>query len=116
MTSYKIWYMRPRYFADGIMGYDFCQGAKRLPDVNNLEATHIKLKEVDAANLEAVFLHMQGENWSPNGKARSLIDTKGLRHTSMSIGDIVVTGNEVYTCDIRGFKLLGEQNVTPENA
>jgi hypothetical protein len=31
----------------------------------------------------------QGENWSPNGEARDLILAKGLRHTSMSVGDVI---------------------------
>jgi hypothetical protein len=33
---------------------------------------------------------MQAELWSPNGEARPLIYAKGLQHTSMSIGDVIV--------------------------
>lgn len=54
------------------------------------EKTHVYLKEVYAEDVEQVFFEMQGENWSPNGEARELIMSKGLRHTSMSVGDAVV--------------------------
>lgn len=33
---------------------------------------------------------MQGEIWSPNGEANELIRSKGLFHTSMSVGDCAV--------------------------
>jgi len=39
--------------------------------------------------LEKVFHHMQGEIWSPDGEARSLVYALGIRHTSMSVGDVV---------------------------
>jgi hypothetical protein len=32
---------------------------------------------------------MQGEVWSPNGEARELILSKGLEHTSMTVGDVI---------------------------
>jgi hypothetical protein len=40
-------------------------------------------------DLEEVFFLMQGEQWSPNGEARELIELLGLRHTSMSVGDLI---------------------------
>lgn len=38
---------------------------------------------------EQIFELMQGETWSPEGEARSLIEAVGLRHTSMSVGDCI---------------------------
>jgi len=38
---------------------------------------------------EQVFIHMQGEWWSPDGEARDLIKSLDLKHTSMSVGDVL---------------------------
>lgn len=58
------------------------------------------------ATLEEVYCVMQGENWSPMGEARDLIRSKGLSHTSLSIGDVVRIGQRYYECAAVGFKLL----------
>lgn len=102
MTTFEIWYMRPEWFRDGIMGAD--------PDPTNLDATHVHLKDLildgGEAQLERVFHTMQGEVWSPNGEARSLIAAKGLRHTSMSVGDVVRVNGDTFRVDSFGFKEL----------
>ena len=33
---------------------------------------------------------MRAENWSPNGEALDLLQSKGLEHTTMTIGDVLV--------------------------
>lgn len=60
-------------------------------DINCLDDTHVFLCSGDE-NLdpEDFFLNLQGERWSPNGEANSLIRSKNLAHTSMSVGDIIV--------------------------
>lgn len=70
--------------------------------IETLSATHTHLKDIEAESLEDVFHQMQGEVWSPNGEARSLILEKGLHHTSMSSGDIVIdeTGMASICCSI----------------
>jgi hypothetical protein len=99
-TTFAIWYMRPEWFRDGTFG--------ATPDVANLAATHVHLKDLELpggqAQLERVFYTMQGEVWSPNGEARELIEAKGLRHTSMSIGDVVVVNGETFVASTFGFK------------
>jgi len=85
MIKFQIWYMRPEFFQDGIVGM--------LPDLDDLPTTHIHLKDLDledGAQLERVYNHMQAEVWSPNGEARELIASKGLMHTSMAVGDVIV--------------------------
>jgi hypothetical protein len=84
--------MKPSFFRDGIMG------AK--PDPANLGATHVFLTTFEAPEgqaldhaLEDAFQHFQAENWSLNGEARALIARKGLGHTSMSVGDVVITND-----------------------
>lgn len=115
MPTYQIWYMRPEYFRDGIMGYDFCKEKGRLPNPKNLEKTHILLMEVTLKqdmHLEAIWMMMQGENWSPQGEAQPLIRSKGLKHTSMSMGDIVAVNGQTHMADRIGFKLLGDKDAT----
>lgn len=85
----EIWYMKPEFFRDGIMGYDWLVKYNLVPDVNDLTKTHVLLREIEAGGLDNAYSIQQGENWSPNGEARPLIEEKGLKHTSMSVGDII---------------------------
>lgn len=90
--KFHVWYMNRNWFPRGILGAQ--------PDPANLDATHVLLTEIVMANasgeltrtddLEWIFNAMQGEVWSPNGEARELIIRKGLVHTSMSVGDVIV--------------------------
>lgn len=102
-SKFQVWYMRPSFFGDGIMGIK--------PDPTNLAATHIHLKDLElpggTKQLQRVFDEMQGEMWSPNGEARGLIRSKGLQHTSMSVGDVIVDEDgRVVVVDNIGFKEL----------
>jgi len=49
---------------------------------------------------------MQGEIWSPNGEARPLIESLGLSHTSMSVGDVFEdeSTGKLYLCEFYSFK------------
>ena len=86
--DYKVYYMKPSHFRDGICGLN-------KPTVATLSDTHTFLRTVPIyivdpmSALERVYYQSQGEIWSPNGEARSLIEEKGLRHTSMSVGDVI---------------------------
>lgn len=101
--KYAVHYMRPDWFAQGIVGAG-------KPDPSNLAATHIHLKDVelpgDKRDLDRVFYEMQAEVWSPGGEARALIMSKGLRHTSMSVGDVIVCEGEVFVVAMFGFQQL----------
>ena len=102
--KYAIWYMKPDWFREGV-----CYAK---PDKANLEATHVHLMDVERADevteasLDGIWIDMQGERWSPNGEARGLIKAKGLRHTSMSVGDVIVADGETYLCASVGFEKL----------
>lgn len=104
--SSQIWYMRPEFFKDGIMGIRWLMKNNLLPTRATLSETHIHLIDVELDDLEEIFHYMQGENWSPHGEARELIEAKGLAHTSMSVGDIIVQGNKAFIVDNAGFKEL----------
>ena len=104
--TYQVWYMKPDWFRQGIC---FAK-----PDPMNLAKTHVLLRELslfsDKPSLGEVYHRMQGEIWSPNGEARSLIEEKGLQHTSMSVGDVIVDDDsgEVFLVANIGFKKIGK--------
>jgi hypothetical protein len=103
MAKWEIWYMKPSFFREGISGI--------IPV--DLSKTHEYLKTVEAKSLEGAYSMMQGEVWSPNGEARDLIMSKGLEHTSMSIGDVAVDENgTVWVCHTFGFKETQMRNPT----
>jgi hypothetical protein len=98
MMKYQIWYMKPS-FLRGVVGSS--------PDLNNLSATHVHLKDIEADNQEDALSRMRAENWSPNGEALDLLQSKGLQHTTMTIGDILVDESDaIYLVTGIGFSLL----------
>ena len=99
----EIWYMKPENFRDLIMGYDFSKDRVNI-DKNDLSKTHIHLGNIDIDDPEEIFEKLQGESWSPNGEAKELIQSKGLQHTSMSVGDIIKINGKVMIVDNTGFK------------
>jgi hypothetical protein len=101
MNAYDIYYMQSDRFRDFICGDE-------KPTVRELHDSHTKLTTVFADNLNEVYARMQAEHWSPNGEARELIRSKGLRHTSMSVGDVIldVGKNLYYVVSPVGFDLI----------
>ena len=51
--------------------------------------THAFVAEIEAKDLNEVYMYMQGEIWSPRGEMRNHIISSGNNHTSMSIGDVI---------------------------
>jgi hypothetical protein len=83
-----------------------------IPTPKALENTHVLLGTV-AQNqfftppLKNIFRAFQGENWSPDGEARDLVEEKGTHHTSMSIGDVVVLEDGIaWLCTWSGWERL----------
>ena len=101
--------MRSDFFRDGIKGYDWLKQRNLVPDLSDLTKSHVFLTLIEANSPEDAYFRMQGENWSPTGEARELIASKGLRHTSMSVGDIVIDHDSriAYILDRIGFRFLG---------
>jgi hypothetical protein len=111
MRLYSIWYKRPEFFRDGIMGLDWCFVNNKMPDPYALGKTHVKLMGLAAKDLNEVFRNMQGEVWSPHGEGKALLLKKGLVHTSMSVGDIAASDDalaNVFFVDTHGWKELKE--------
>ena len=83
MPRYQILYARrPTFHASGEIG------TARLT-VTEMQSTHVRLCEVEADSLDDAWRQMQAEIWSPNGEARGIIQSLGLTHTSMSVGDVI---------------------------
>ncbi len=102
--KFRVFYMRPEFFRDGIMGPE----QNQLPNPANIEKTHIALTDKEAPSLSRLFWEMQGEYWSPKGQAKPLIERRGLSHTSMSVGDIAVGEDGIaYMVDRIGWFELG---------
>jgi hypothetical protein len=95
VRPYRVYYAKNPVFLPN-------PGLKR----SNLGETHLWLKDLEAENLEDVFQKMQAEVWSPNGEARELILSKGLGHTSMSVGDVVydLKADRYFEVDMIGFR------------
>lgn len=101
--STEIWYQKPSVFG---------RVNEKNTDPENLNKTHVLLGRVLGRDLEDLFHDFQGDFWSPQGEARHLISSKGLGHTSMSTGDVIVVGGKAYIVAIVGFKRLGESDGT----
>ena len=102
--STEIWYASPESYRDSSMGYAWLEKEGMLPDPDNLGSSHVLLGKISERDLNQIYRIMQGENWSPEGEANSFIRSKGLHHTSMSIGDIIVVGGKTLMVDRSGFK------------
>lgn len=94
--STKVWYMRPAQWSQ-----------RRDFDPRNPEATHILLGSVASRSPDVIFTSLQGERWSPEGEARQLIWNMGLRHTSMSVGDVVEIDGRFHIAAFVGWIVKG---------
>ena len=95
----QVWYQRPEFYGDIRFG-------DVKVDPQALEETHIKLGEIHEKDPETIWQLLQAHNWSPESEAYDLIRRKGLRHTSMDVGDVVATTEGVFMVAACGFKKL----------
>ena len=107
MPHFDVFYMRPDFIKNGLLGYKYCKLQNKVPDPKALGVTHTYVKMLEAESLDDVFHKMLGEVWSPNGEARPLMEYLGLNHTSMCVGDVVVSEDGIaHMVDMFGFKPL----------
>lgn len=110
LVSYaEVWYKRkPTFRSDPGL------------DAGNLELTHVYVHNVqvdlrtDTADrqLDHVFQLMQGECWSNVGQAKRVLARRGVHHTSMSVGDVVVMPNDTaWECTDMGWRNIGKLHV-----
>jgi hypothetical protein len=109
MPTYQVFYARqPTFYPSGVLG------TPRIATAD-LQATHIHLCNIEVGNLDDAWQHMQAEQWSPNGEARPLIERLGLRHTSMSVGDVIRDeGGTYWECLDLGWRRVEDETETTE--
>jgi hypothetical protein len=85
----------------------FYKNSIELEDYNgeNLKDNYTLVRILNANSIDDVYYQMQGEIWSPNGERRELIEALGLKHTSMSVGDVIfhVESGRYFVVDNVGF-------------
>jgi hypothetical protein len=64
-------------------------------DLTRLSKTHVLVGTIKSKNKDEVWGMMQGDFWSPEGQANTMINNLGLRHTSMSVGDIIAIDDQM---------------------
>ena len=103
MSRFQVYYARrPTFHPSGEFG------TPRLT-ATTLQTSHVYLCQVEAGCRDDAFLQMQGENWSPHGEARELLQSLGLGHTSMSVADVLQDEGGVYwECLDQGWRRLAE--------
>lgn len=82
MAEYRIYYMKSEVFGDFSFG--------KLPVLSRLSETHVELRTMTADSLDCVYYEQQAHRWAQDYKTtNALLASKGLGHTSMSVGDVV---------------------------
>lgn len=106
--STEIWYMRDATARTYGLGLDFLRQHESgsVPTKKTYKTTHKLIGKIKQQNPERIFGMMQGERWSPDGEARTMLGKLGIHHTSMSVGDIIKTGTRVLFVDRNGFTPL----------
>lgn len=103
-----VWYQTPavRNAGFGTLNLSEVEGGDFIPTMGltHKAVCHFYIDEHKSPTiLDYTFQWMQGENWSPNGEANDHIRSLDLRHTSMSVGDIVQVEDRFYCCEPIGW-------------
>ena len=87
---------------------DYFEGENKVKTISkdDFDNGYVLLGMIRETNADKIFELMQGETWSPNGEANNLIRSKGLEHTSMSVGDVIRIGNKYLYCGSIGWRKM----------
>jgi len=110
--STEIWYWNDEAGRDMMMGANWLSKKGQMPTPETLSQTHVQIGTLRETDPDKVFSMMQGENWSPNGEARNLIQQSNTGHTSMSVGDIMKVGSTYLMVDRFGFHDISKQSTS----
>lgn len=102
----QIWYWKENIGHIMMQGFKSLQKDGKLPDLSNLNATHVLVGNLAETNPEKIFSMMQAEAWSSQNQAQDMIKRMGVGHTSMSVGDIIIIGKQALMVDTIGFTNL----------
>ena len=84
-------------------GSEYLKKINKLPNLRNLQNTHVLVGSIAETDPQKIFSLMQAEAWSPQDQARSMIERLGAGHTSMTTGDVIVNQNKIVMFDKKGF-------------
>jgi hypothetical protein len=101
MGSTKVWYYRPECGRDAHFA-DFGS----MIDPENLGKTHILLCQANFFTTEQIFIRLQDWPGDRFKETNDYLDSIGLAHTSMSIGDIAEIDGKLYLCVSHGWTTL----------
>lgn len=106
--STEIWYRAGKAASALSRGLAFLQEheSENVPTLQNYKTSHKLVGEIVEKRPERIFGMMQGAQWSQVGEATTMLRRLGIHHTSMSVGDIIKTGNKVLFVDRDGFTPL----------
>jgi hypothetical protein len=101
MKMFAVYYQKEPTFESLLVGMENVTQEE-------IETTHQYLGFMLAQDLEDLYMRMQGDVWSPEGEARGLITLLGLRHTSMSVGDVAYDCEDKkwYQCAMCGWEKI----------
>lgn len=102
----EVWYVKKNYESIMERGYDALHEQNRLPNIDTLYRTHSMIGTVQPDDAEDVYSIMQAEAWDPEGKSKQMLNSVGVDHASMNVGDVVIVNDVAYFADIEGFKEL----------
>lgn len=114
----EVWYRRKARFT-GDPNLDALNAMNTHVHVHNVQIDLVANPSLSniTALLDYVYSHMQGEIWSPHGEAKPILARRGIHHTSMSIGDIVVLPTHTaYECSEIGWRNIGKMVAVPSLA
>ena len=102
----KVWYLRPQVRWDERLT-DIMFGQFERINPRALRETHILLGKIDGGDsLEEVFRLLKGDQWSPHGEAKGLIEALRLDHTDMRVGDLLETPSGIWVAAAFGFEQI----------
>lgn len=107
--SVGIWYARTPVRADLSTSLTAARKYGHEITRKTLSVTHVHLGNIEAEDEEVAFALMSGNYWSPNGEANDWLDSLGLDHTSMIVGDVVDFRGKLLFVEFEGFAELGDE-------
>lgn len=126
-----LWYFKPEFqqqlwpsFLNPDGSGPSCWQQVLLERSANIMSTHVEVGQVHAPKakggqkgrtpwLKAVFAAMQASKWTPDGEAKTLLAKRRISHASMSIGDVVQIGAQLYVAGLDGFVVMKGQGLLP---
>lgn len=99
----QIWYWKQNLGHEMMKGSEYLKKINKLPNLRNLQNTHVLVGSIAETDPQKIFSLMQAEAWSPQDQARSMIERLGVGHTSMTTGDVIVNQNKIVMFDKKGF-------------